>query len=569
MSQQTGFYPTYEQMDEYLYLLRMIAGKSSSAEAYDTVVTTAANGENTTKLFWAWYGASQTGNDDRYDLLCRFFVALANAWKDKTYTLRYYKYDVSNSSEMTPLDDLEGKTAAPCCTPASSNTFHWTDEDPMYWYIRGNALSLSDGTMNILAFEGEQGFDITGTTAPVYTFKMAKWKKEWESGSYRYISWRTTQLMDYVPYAADVDPNGNKRAVTWLPTFPGGLVASTGALTSGAGIKPYTFVATTTGLTDARKTTAYEGLWSDQDTTALLHDWQFRHFNLENSGILEGCTDYNYQYTVAVAESNVSRVIMTTANGDKYIVGSCVSVGDPGESTNYDRGQAHMRNIIHHVKIASKEEVVIDGTTYTALNLDTDSVFTTTATTKVSTMPWYSGETEIIPGHKDGTSGDSATSAKYPVRIAGVEVLEGAYATGLDPLYNVTANAESTYFDYAIYECRDSVNLSGSITANYVNTGLSYEHMKQGWNYIKSFQLNDKGILFPEEVAGDSTHWYKSAFHGTSSAGVRVPYRFGNLRDTGNAGLACLNGYDNPSNSGWYIRPRLSGSGKKRGEWQA
>ena len=63
----------------------------------------------------------------------------------------------------------------------------------MTWYIRANALSLEDGTMNITYFEGEDGFDITGEDAPVYTFALALWIKEWNDGAYDYISFRTTR----------------------------------------------------------------------------------------------------------------------------------------------------------------------------------------------------------------------------------------------------------------------------------------------------------------------------------------------------------------------------------------
>jgi hypothetical protein len=47
------------------------------------------------------------------------------------------------------------------------------------------------------------------------------------------------------------------------------------------------------------------------------------------------------------------------------------------------------------------------------------------------------------------------------------------------------------------------------------------------------------------------------AFNGTNSAGVRCPWRFGNLNDNANYGLACENGNNTPGNSNWNGRPRL------------
>ena len=567
MAQHLGDFPTYEQMQEHNRLLALIAGKDASASVLDSIIPASITGENTTRLFWAWYAQAQDGTQDRYALLDRFFKGAAQGWSDKTYTLQSYSDTVSGESAMTPIDDLEGKTPGLLCTETSATYQHWMDEDPMYWYIRANAVSAADGTMNILYFEGESGFDITGEIAPVYTFKMAKWVRQWSSGSYNYISWRTAPASGYVPYPGDVDPQNHKRSMTWLPTFPGGLNAE-GGLTSGAGKKPYIFKSANNGIVDARKVSAYEGLWNDCDTIAALHDWQFRHFNLENSNILEGCVNYNVQVTVAVAEEDVKRVVLTPEDGDKFIVGSNVEVGTHPEGTTNDRGQAGNKDITSCAKITSKETIEIDGVTYCAMYLDVDTSFTIPATGYVSTVAWDSGTTEDIPGHADGCL-YNLTNGKTPIRVGGVEYLDGAYTVGLDPLYDVTAGSDADHFNYEVYECRDSVNLSGSITSNYVDTGIGKTDVMKGWNYVKRFVSTRLGILFPEEFGGGSTTYYKSAFLGSHSAGVRCPWRFGDLSDAGDAGLACEHGGSAPSASGWHSRPRLSGSGKKRGEWTA
>ena len=45
---------------------------------------------------------------------------------------------------------------------------------------------------------------------------------------------------------------------------------------------------------------------------------------------------------------------------------------------------------------------------------------------------------------------------------------------------------------------------------------------------------------------------WRAAFYGTNSAGVRSPWRFGNLNNgVTNGGLACENGNNAPSNSNW------------------
>ena len=89
-----------------------------------------------------------------------------------------------------------------------------------------------------------------------------------------------------------------------------------------------------------------------------------------------------------------------------------------------------MRNLADLVKVSSIEKVTVNGTEYTAINLDISGTITTTATTCISTMPWHSGATEALPGHKDGCT-FSLTAGKTPLRVAGVEVLDGSYTIGL------------------------------------------------------------------------------------------------------------------------------------------
>ena len=120
----------------------------------------------------------------------------------------------------------------------------------------------------------------------------------------------------------------------------------------------------------------------------------------------------------------------------------------------------------------------------------------------------------------------------------------------------MTAGSASEKFNYQVFEQRDSEKLSDS-TSGYTDTGISFTDMPQGWNYIKAFVRSKLGVLFPRMIGGSSTTYYKSAFYGAYSAGVRSPWRFCNLNNWGNAGLAGENGNNAPSNSNWNGRPRL------------
>lgn len=334
-------------MSQQTELLAAIAAGNASAEFIDASFGALLDGTNTTKVFWLWWPLSATGGASKYDRLCRFFAMMAKAGYKLAYTLRFYLDTVSSDYTGTPLDDLaDGRSAAPLVTDTTTDVTDWAEEDLMTWYIRGNALSLADGTLNILALEGEREFDITGETAPVYCFSLALCLKEWEDASYMYNSWRTYPGNGYVPMAGDVAPDGTMRVMTWHPAYCGGLNTK-GGMTSGIGKPPMVWVSANAGIPLARKTTTYEGLWNDCDQQFALSAWRLRHWTKSNSGKLEGCTSYNYQYTPAVAEANVKRVVLTTAQAANILPGSGVCLGERVSATQ--RGSRPLHNPVSNI----------------------------------------------------------------------------------------------------------------------------------------------------------------------------------------------------------------------------
>lgn len=545
------------------------AKASTPASTLDGMYTAMLDGTNTQKIFKLWWPFAVTQSENKYSCLERFAAMLDTAWGDKTYTVRNIHESVSGDAGGTPLDDLaDGRSAAPLVTDASTGVADWAENDPMTWYVRANAKSLADGTMEVLAVETEAAFDVTGETAPVYCFSPALAVKEWDDGSYLYTSWHMRAGDGYVPMAGDVATDGTHRLLTWHPAFYGGK-NSAGGMTSGAGLLPMPWTSANAALPLARKLTAYDGLWCDCDTQFALMAWRLRHWTLSNSGQLEGCTYYNYQYTLAAAETGVKRVLLTKAQGTNLLVGSCVCLGERGSNTNNDRNQAYNHDVFNIAKILSVETVTVNDTEYAAVNLELDSTIDTTTTMLVSTMPWPNGTTEALPGHSDGCLG-SLTNGKYPYRIAGMEMQIGSYCEELDPLWQASL-VDDDHWHYDVYSCRDSEKLAGSITANYQKVGefdLPNAN-KWSWNFIRALNKMAAEAQIPTKFGGSSSTYVKAAFYSPGGAGVCAPWRFGNLYDGGYCGLPCAHGCRGPGASPWHGVPRLAGSGKKRGEWPA
>ena len=525
------------------------------------------DGGNTTKLFRNFLGLSENEDKSKYEIIDEFAQILASAWSDKTYTLRFYNSETSGDYNGTPMDDLaDGREAAPLVTDASDPVEDWSIEDPMTWYIRANALSLADGTMNILAFEGEDDFDLTGETAPVYSFAIALYMKEWSDDQHLYKSWRTVYGDEYVPYRENVALDGSFRNVTWHASFGGGLNAS-GGMTSGVNKKPMVWTSSNNALPLARQITQYEGLWTDCDQQYVLSQWQLRHWTLENSGKLEGCTNYNYQCFLAAGETDVKRLLVTPEQGANFIVGSNVCLGNRGENENTDRNQSYNHDIFNCATITSIEDVSVAEISYKSLNIDIEEPITTTTEMFVSTIAWSSGTTEALQEHCDGCIGN-LTNSKYPIRVAGIEMMNGAYINGTEPLWQ--ASIVEDHWHYEVYSCRDSEKQAGSLTVDYVKTGEFDlpSAAEYTWHYITKLNASTDEAIIPMAFGGSSSTYYRSAFNSTGgSGGLRSPWRGGSLGIGGAAGLACANGYDGPSNSNWNGAPRLAGSGKKRGEF--
>ena len=559
------YLPDHEQMERLIKNLEVIAGGvSGDSNNVDAIFAAMLDDTNTTDVFKKWYAMVQDGTKDRYALLERFFTMCAMD-NDQVHTVRFYSAAASSSPQGTPLDWLADKQPAALATDTDDGGDDWASENRMTWYIRANALTKPDSSMNILAIEGEPEFDITGSIAPVYTFQLANWYKQEVNKNYEIYSWRATRAPGYRPFFGDVAPDGNKRVMTWHPTFCGSLTDD-GKLTSGAGRRGANYTDYNTVIAAVRKWDGgLEGLQTNCDDLFYLREWQHRHFSKSMYNVLNGCTNYNRQYKVALAESNTTRVLLTTDEGAYFIKGSNVIVGDVGENSDWSRINEYTYNLSGYaVKIVDINNVEINEQQYTELVLDLSAPITTTATTVVSTVSWNTGETEKIIGHRDGAP-VSLTNAKYPCRVAGIELFIGLYEYGVDPLYEYTLGTDGVTLDMKAYLCGNAAKQSNVVTEDYVDTGLSVTGLPQSqWQYLQDIVLTDKPVIFPKTFGGEQTQYYSSAWW--QNTGVRTASMRAGLTSYDRAGIITCDSFPLNSSSS-ADSPRLGGAGKTRGEW--
>lgn len=374
------------------------------------------------------------------------------------------------------------------------------------------------------------------------------------------------------PYPEAVEQDGTMRQWVLHAKYMNHTVDN--KLTSYSGVVPTAYDISQNTLID-RKNSMNNGLCGGCITDLAFLQLMFfiKYGSMSADGILQGCVNYNYQYYAAKGETGVKRVLLSTANGANIIVGSTLLVGTYNGSST-DRNQAANYNISgkHGFVVTSKENVTIDGTTYTAINLDADSAFNTvgngsatSGNTIVSTFHWKNGSCDNVKGN-DGSPA-SPTTGQYPAMIQGIEYMMGAWEVFAD----VILDQDGT--NYYCYVTNDITKQNKTSRSEYSSIGIYCPKVaaSDGWKYPKKLGFG-KGVFFPVDANGSSSQYLKDGFYmnGTNTtSGLREWLAFGGLADgTGVGGLSALNGFGGLGLAGWYIAGRLSCNGN-RGEWTA
>lgn len=281
---------------------------------------------------------------------------------------------------------------------------------------------------------------------------------------------------------------------------------------------------------------------------------------------MAGCISYNYQEKAVVAETGVSRVILTKAKAANYIVGSYVSVGEMGEATSMDRYQSYMHSLAYIVKVLKVEDV---DESNAAVYVDAP-IFDTTLTTCISTMAWRTGSTDEVAG-SDGSLGDN-TSGKYAYKIQGIETCVGGYEVLGNVVMDIVTGSDGNPAR-DVYVCEDASILTTAIATikeKYKKAIAQVPYTAASWKYISEETVDTNlGIMIPTgTAAGSQTGFADGLYTDAGTSGQREWLALGNLYFGDQAGLWFLNANVGLANAYWYILSGVSPNGT-RGEYQA
>lgn len=546
-----------------------LAGTSGAA-IYDAFYAAGVTPENIDDMFVSWWHGADDGQYTKTQLLARWFNLLNS---DKTFGTKFYNFGTSQTTQGELCDD----SAEIGVTTPSTNTVKGNDplhQQFAFWTVEVEYEIDANGEIEIKSVaKVDSSFNRGGTNGMVGVAQKTGWLSITNDSVNWWVRYRTAQAPGYVPIAEGVSPVDNKpRAFVVHAKYMGGKGAD-GKPTSASGLAPLNYTwSHNSQIAEWRKRGAnYAGISICDIFFRILMFW-LKYAKKGNSGTMEGCTSYNFQYKCAVAETGVTRVLLTEAQAKNLLVGSSVIVGDVGSGTSTDRYVASMYKCAKNVRILSIVSTVVEETTYYAVNLETDTAFDTTTDTYISTMPWWSGSCDDVLG-VDG-SPTSCTNGKEPFIIQGLESQIGAYAVVADIIDTITVSDDSTTMTINPATVRLAKNIAQSKSANYVDTNKPLTIPKPAnwaWHFIGDLAYDKAHPEFtlPSIIdnGANSGNGFKSAVVVPPSGGVFEWLSWSGLSGSSSCGLACADLDNGVGNAAWYLAAGAPGSGANRGEW--
>ena len=518
---------------------------------YKEKVAAATSKAEVDALFAEWWKIQY--NPDLYtksEMLERWFGnVLVDTRVHGTTTPRYSK-STSMIGELT--DDSAGLT----CTPSTEST---AGSDPFahlpqFWCLEVAAEKKADGSHEIFYVEHiDDTAKVRGGEHLCWVLQKNTYKREWQDKDYKYLKTRCTPAPGYKRWKEGTDRTGKVHEYMAHPKYYAGIDAD-GGITCGTGLKPANRTSHQTGVTRWRGRGAQYSGASGSLVKFLDAMVRLKYGRKGNSGKIEGCTNYNYQYTVAVSETGVERVILTKEQAANLLVGSAVMLGIQSGS---DRNTASNYSIFDGKLITAIETVTIETKEYSAVYVDNGGkTFDTTAgSTYLSTSPYYSGWNDNVLG-RDG-SRYSPTSGKEPGMIQGVEFMNGSYLIVSDELWQWSQDANENYcFD--CYKCYDQSKVGSAINENYEKVNVPTlvfpkDTAAWSWKYITDNAINDD-VLWPEATnASGSGVGVGAGFRcAPAASGVRSAWVWGYLGGGGGGGVSCRVSGSWVSHAFWY-----------------
>lgn len=470
----------------------------------------------------------------------------------RVYQTRFYKFETNPTSEGTKML----ANANLVCEPSTSTEQGQDDyaNIPLFQWVHCNYKREADGTPYPVAIEGDENYKTTGDV-DVGSMMMSFWYKVEENGDYidYYISDSPNALLGLKPWVNCVRADGTTVPWNIYSSYFSGL-ASDGKLHSQPNLRPENFQSYQNMVTNyGKKGDGYFGAGVDLETFQILMI-AIKYGTKNSQSIFKGTTNYNVQYQAAVQRSeNDTYFPVTQEQKNNIIVDSSVYVGYPSDNNgqpNYDRGVTTMREYANMAKVLRIEDDGDNAKIYLDCEpFDTmpKTVGTISAQVTISSMHWYSGTTDKVIGHHDGSEVDSD---KYPYRVQGIEYAVGGYLLASDTIMDIQADMSKI-----VYKLNKGAERSSNIETIKANsTVIGTIPAADGSNdyWIGDVGFKD-GAWYPRSKGTGNTTGVADRiyFGGTATSWQREYLMGGNLWSGSHAGACYLDCWYGLSGANW------------------
>ena len=488
------------------------------------------------------------------DTFFKNFFALQRT--GKKYTVKFPLWETSQVSTGEKLDDNAGLIIEPSTITEKGRDDY--AEIPLFKTYDCNVERIN-GKLQITAMKGDVNYN--AEEKDTFVLGMPYYQKTWVQDGYFYLSRSDVQHEGYIlcPEAKKTD---GMRSFCLYAKYVSGRNSSK-IIGSYKGKAPVRNILSHNGcITEGKKRGEGYCFGSSYDIAYIQNTFLIKYADRDWNKRLGGhFTSSGNQFLISKPETGAKRVVLAKANAEKFPIGSSVSVGDLGEDTNKDRGNAKIHNICDNVKILDIIEVDVDNK---ALVLDISENITTTSTTWVTSMHWNSGFSDDIIG-RDGCpckTKSQISSMLYPSVIQGIECMVGGYETLGNAFMDII---DGTHRD--VYVCDDSTKLTTDINTakkNYKKLPKQMTVTKNAqWCYGTNIHIdleNGMNIITQagESGSGSSTGFCDGIYFDNATTGQREFLLLGGLRGRGIGGTFCSYCDCRLGYAGWAVLARLS-----------
>ena len=402
----------------------------------------------------------------------------------KVYQTRFWKFAANPTSAGEKLLDNAGLVFEPSTDTEEGHDDYLNGQNPMFEWVNVNYIRDDDGAPRPTAIEGQENYKTSGAV-DVGAMQMSFWYKI-DSSDEEYIYYTVSDTphpeLGLVPWPECVKADGT--VLPWCIAskyFSG--TASDGLQRSQPGMNPARNISYNSMITTYQnKGPGYWGAGAVRNTFQILFN-AIKGATKSSQTLFAGTTNWSFQYSASVQRSEKDTYFpVTNSQANNLVVGAYVSVGygsNNNGTVNQDRGVATMHAYADDVKILRIEDLDENNK---AVYLDVEESFDTmpvqltdelSANITMSSMHWWSGATDSVLGHHDGSPTSNA-NGRFPYRVQGREYSVGGYAVASDTV--AWLNEDGTRTVYSAPRGAEHVSANDSIKETYKESGTIPVH---------------------------------------------------------------------------------------------